>query len=356
MKLQHKILATATILAASVSTASAQAAFMMNVGNIDASLGITGLFADGNPYAADGNGTTVPGANGANLNPTATSVYTQQAGATQGLLYNGNILDFHDTGTNTVGTFNNSLGQTLSSSANSTSASSMEGYGTTWQLRVMYDVFGTAMVVGQPAAGTNMNTVTTGQAFSPATGLAPNFTGGTIKFYVDYIQPGANFWNGFLSTPFPNVADGTEVLELAVAGGAPDIGVLKLNGTVDYTNAGAWTDAAKNFFAFADGTSFYSLWVAGQAPTWSINTSVSDNLIPRVGTTGSNHVVGAPAGPCPNDPTSFCRSTQLNMSIAFETADPVIDVPEPDMTLLMSVGIMVFGFANAKHRRKPSAT
>jgi hypothetical protein len=352
MKLQHKILATATILAASVSTASAQAAFMMNVGNIDGAIpAFLGLFADGNPYAADGNGTTIPGANGANLNPTATSVYTQQAGATQGLLLNGDILDFHDSGTNIINSFNNSLGQTLGNNTGS-----MEGYGTTWQLRVEYDVNGTATVVGQPAAGINMNTVTTGQAFSPATGLAPNFTGGTLKFYVDYIQPGANFWNGFLSTPFPNVADGTEVLELAVAGGAPDIGVLKLNGTVDYTNAGAWTDAAKNFFAFADGTSFYSLWDTAQAPTWSINTSVSDNLIPRVGTVGSNHVVGAPAGPCPNDPTSFCRSTQLNMSIAFETADPVIDVPEPDMTLLMSVGIMVFGFANAKHRRKPSAT
>jgi hypothetical protein len=351
MKLQRKILATAVILAASATSAHAEP-FKLNVGNIDTSLAVTGLFADANTYAADGGGAGINAAPASvvNFNPNATSVYTQPVATTKtaGWLNNGDILNFSDNGSVPISSFNNVL-TTLQGTT-----SSMEGFGTTWGMRLDYTVNGNATVTAI-AAPINMATVANGQVFVPVgSGMVPTFTGGTFKFFVEYLQPAANFWNGFLATPFPNVANGAQVLELNVAGGTVAIGNLTLDGEVDYTNAGAWTPQQKNFFTFADGTTFYSQWLAGLAPTWAVNTNVEPNLVPRTGNAGGANfpAKGAP-GFCPNDATHFCRSTLLNMDVGFEKA--TIPVPEPDMMLMMGAGIMGLGFATAKRRRKQLA-
>jgi hypothetical protein len=362
MNLRLKIMATAVIAALSATNAYAIPAtadgFLLNPGyDGDTPLAFLGFANDLNTVTS----TTNP-AKFVNFNANATSIYIQPVAttATPGFLTNGDILTFRDKiQTPIVISSLNSAGGPLSPFVDS-----LEGFNTTWQLKVDYDIQGTA-TVAVPAGDQPINMTTTlpllggvpdGTVFpTPNTGLVPSFTPITsiISLYINN-PVGA----------VPDLVSGQKILEMKLISGGFLIGNLELTGQVDYSwlagsgYTAAQMTAIKNFFTFAsDGKSFYDLWALDPsaahifAPTWQVNTNVEPNLIPRQDTLGSNTKPGLTPGACPDTtPDSFCRTTSLNVDIAFQRA-----VPEPDTILMLGIGMMGLGFSIAKRHSKKLA-
>lgn len=350
MKFQHKILASAAIFALSASWASADQFFLD-----------PGVDLDGSSSALQDPDTQTGLLSFMNFNPNATSVYTERASGTglnndtDGLLKNGETLDFVDIGSVNVGSFNDLFGTT------DKFATSFEGFNDNWQLRVDYAIGGSATYSG---ATLNMRNISNGQTFAANTGLSPTFNNlGTFNVYlVDIGVPDVPDL-GESSIPLPSL--GTKVLQMNVNGSATQLapGNLELSGEVDYGwlatsgYSAATQSAIESFFKLANGTSFYDSWANNKPVTWEVQTNVEPNLIPRNnvapnGTTAnrgkSNVKPGLGVVDCAAG--TFCRTTSLNMDVEF--AAPV---PEPEVTLMIGLGMLGLGFGAATRRKSKSA-
>lgn len=348
MKFQHKILASAAIFALSASWASAHQFFLD-----------PGVDLDGSSSALQDPDTQTGLFTFMNFKPNATSVYTERASGTglnndtDGLLKNGETLDFVDIGSVNIGSFNDVFGTT------DKFATSFEGFNDNWQLRIDYAIGGSATYSG---ATLNMRNITNGQTFAANAGLFPTFNN-QGKFNVYLVDIGSDDVPN-LGTP---TNPGTKLLQMNVNGSASQLapGNLELSGEVDYTwlassgyNA-ATKSAIENFFKLANGTSFYQSWANNKPVTWEVQTNIEPNLIPRNnvapnGTTanrGKSNVkpglsnVNCAAG-------TFCRTTSLNMNVDFSAP-----VPEPEVTLMIGLGMLGLGlgFGAATRRKSKSA-
>lgn len=332
MKFQSKLLATAALFAVSASCAYAST-FYLNPG---ADLDSAGAVTDADTKT--GNFSFM------NFNPNATSVYTQRSVASgytaaTGMLTNGDVIDFIDTGIVNVGSFNDSFGTT------DKFMTSFEGFGDSWQLRVEYSVSGSSVVSGL-AAPVDMTNVADHETFALGTGLIPTFdSSGRFNIFISDI--GAD--------DVPELSN-QKVLQLNVNQNANITpGNLELAGTVDYSwlASSGYTapqiTAIENFFNLTDGTSFYESWANSIPVTWQIQTNVEPNLIPRnnVAPNGSVGKSNVKDGLNPNVACAagtFCRTTSLNMDVEF--------VPEPEMILMLGLGMIGLGYVNKNRKTR----
>jgi hypothetical protein len=304
-----------------------------------------------------------------NYNPLATSVYTERSdgfgvNAADGLLKNGEILNFSDQGIINLSslTYVDGMGnlQTLSG----LSGDSTEGITTSWTLQLRYNISGyaTAGFTGYEtfnSLGASTGTTTTstinigpggipvGTRFLANEGLVPVFQTGMFDYYL--VDP---------SNVVPDLATGDKVLELDLTNYVFSIPNLELDGKADYS--GAWFTglsaakqaAVKNFFSFANpvgGLSrFYDIWEAGvNNVSWQMNTNVTPNLIPR--SAGNHNLPGGSNPACAAG--TFCRSTTLNLDFQFNPT--AVTVPEPGALSLMGVGL-IGAFFSRRNSRKTS--
>lgn len=334
MKFHNNFLATAALFALSASCTLASTFYLNPGANLDA------------PGAKTDTNTRTGELSFINLNPNATSIYTQIAGqtATVGKLTDGDVLNIVDNGVVHIGSFNNSTHTT------DKFETSFEGFGDSWRLRVEYSVSGTAVVSGLGAGvQIDMTNIANQESFSVG-GIIPSFDNtGRFNIYIDDIG----------DNDVPELSN-QKVLQLNLDPyTALTPANLELKGTVDYAwlagsgYSAAQTSAIENFFRLTNGTSFYENWANNKPVTWKLQTNTEPNLIPRNnvapnGNVGKSNVKSGLNQDVSCAINTFCRTTSLNMDIQF-------DVPEPELALMLGLGILGLGFTSAKRHKTTSA-